>query len=91
MWDTGGLRSSLWLMAHPWPIKIRNYYYYKVMVVIIPRERDCANGVGCMIPMEIIPLQTHIVMINAALKVSMTIEPYVCHLSKMMTVFSDIA
>ena len=75
-------------MSHPWPVKIRNYYYYsyKVMVVIIPRERDRAYGTGCMIPMEIIPLQTHIVMINAALKLSMTFEPYVCHLSKMVTV-----
>ena len=26
VWDTGGLNSSLWLMAHP--VKRRNYYYY---------------------------------------------------------------
>ena len=26
VWDTGGLNSSLWLMAQP--VKIRKYYYY---------------------------------------------------------------
>ena len=42
--DTGGRNSNLWLVANPWPFKIRNnyykifYYYYML----------CGGGGTCM-------------------------------------------
>ena len=47
VWDTGGLKSSLKLMAHP--VKIRNYYYYHYYYTIHVGIAESVGNVGCIL------------------------------------------